>query len=79
MAVIPGGVQSSTPSEVDVSQTQFVGPEVLVGNVDGKVGFFGATPIVEPTVAAAATDPATTQALANSIRTILINLGLAKA
>jgi hypothetical protein len=79
MAVIPGGIQSSTPSEVDVEQTQFVGPEVLIANADGKVGFFDTAPIVEQTIAAAGTDAATTQALANSIRTILLAYGLVKA
>lgn len=39
------------------------------------VGFNGATPS-KPTVAAAATDPATTQALANDIRSKLIAMGL---
>jgi len=41
-----------------------------------KLGFFNASPIVRPTLAAAATDAATTQTLANSLRTALINLGL---
>lgn len=41
-----------------------------------KLGFYGKTPIVRPTVPAAATDPATTMALANSLRTALVNLGL---
>lgn len=41
------------------------------------IGFFAATPVVKPTLAAAATDPATTQTLVNSIRTALINYGLA--
>lgn len=79
MAVIPGGVQTSTPSDVEVVQTQFVGPEVLIADANGKVGFFDTTPIVEQTIAAAATDPATTQALANSIRTILLAYGLVKS
>lgn len=39
-------------------------------------GFFNATPVVQQTLAAAATDAATTQTLANSLRTALINLGL---
>ena len=39
-------------------------------------GFFGATPIGRPSLAAAATDAATTQTLANSLRSALINLGL---
>lgn len=44
---------------------------------DGKIGFNGASPVTPPTLPAAATDAATTQALANSLRTTLINLGLA--
>jgi hypothetical protein len=40
------------------------------------VGFLGAAAVVQQTLAAAATDPATTQTLANSLRTALINLGL---
>jgi hypothetical protein len=41
-----------------------------------KLGFFNKTPVVQQTLAAAATDAATTQTLANSLRTALINLGL---
>jgi hypothetical protein len=41
-----------------------------------KISFYGATPIVKATATAAGTDAATTQALANGIRTALINLGL---
>lgn len=40
------------------------------------VGFFGATPVVQQSIGAAATDAATTQTLANNLRTALINLGL---
>ena len=47
-----------------------------VGGATSKIGFFGATPVVKPTVRAAATDAATTQTLANDIRTALIALGL---
>jgi hypothetical protein len=43
----------------------------------GNVGFNGTTAIAKPTAAASATDAATTQTLANSLRTILINYGLA--
>lgn len=39
-------------------------------------GFYGATPVARGTVPAAATDAATTQALANALRTALVNLGL---
>lgn len=42
-----------------------------------KISFYGQTPIVRPTsTPSAATDAATTQALVNSIRQSLINLGL---
>jgi hypothetical protein len=44
---------------------------------DGNVGFNSTAPIAKPTAAAAATDAATTQTLANSLRTILVNYGLA--
>jgi hypothetical protein len=40
------------------------------------LGFYGTAPILKQTLAAAATDAATTQTLANSIRTALIALGL---
>ncbi len=49
--------------------------QVTIGH--NTIGFFGVTPIAKPAAAAAATDAATTQTLANSLRTILINLGLA--
>lgn len=42
-----------------------------------QLGFHGVTPISRVTLPAAATDAATTQALANAIRTLLINYGLA--
>jgi hypothetical protein len=42
-----------------------------------KLGFYGATPVVRPTgTPAAASDPATTMALVNSLRASLIALGL---
>jgi hypothetical protein len=41
-----------------------------------KIGFFNAAPVVQQTLAAAASDAGTTQTLANSLRTALINLGL---
>ena len=40
------------------------------------VGFFGATPVVQQASTAAGTDTTTTQALANALRTALLNLGL---
>lgn len=48
---------------------------VSLAQSGGKFGVLGATPIVRQAVNAAATDPATTQALVNNIRTILINFG----
>jgi hypothetical protein len=53
---------------------------ILRGEASGTasmIGFLGANPVVRQTVPGAATDAATTQTLANSLRTALINLGLA--
>lgn len=47
-----------------------------LGTSGGRLGFFGTTAIARQTVAVAAIDAATTQALANDLRTKLINLGL---
>ncbi len=41
-----------------------------------KVGFFGATPVVQQATVAAGTDAATTLTTANACRTALRNLGL---
>lgn len=65
----------------DPSTRSFVGTNSPDGITVGiaaatRLSFYGAAPIVRPTVAAAATDAATTQTLANSLRTALINLGL---
>jgi hypothetical protein len=43
------------------------------------IGFYGITPVVQASIAAAGTDAATTQALANDLRTKLIALGLVSA
>lgn len=45
-----------------------------------KIGFHGKAPVAQRANAAqaAASDPATTMALANEIRTVLVNLGLMK-
>lgn len=40
------------------------------------VGFFGATPVAQQASTASGTDATTTQALANALRTALLNLGL---
>jgi hypothetical protein len=66
MSTIAGGTQASTPSTVETSQVQFVGPEVLVANADGKVGFFGVTPVVQ-IASADVTDYATLKAALQSI------------
>ena len=63
-------------TEGTTSQT-VSGEGVVVGlDADMTVGFYGATGVAQQSVAAAGSDAATTQALANSIRTALINLGI---
>lgn len=45
-----------------------------------KLNFYGElTPIVQQTIIVAGTDAATTQALANALRTALINIGIVRA
>lgn len=46
------------------------------GAATDKIGFFGATPVVQQTTVAAATDAATVITTANACRTALRNLGL---
>ena len=67
-----GSVEIAGPLTVTSASLQ-------LGGANGLLGFFGTAPIAEQTIAAAATDAATTQALANSIRTILLAYGLVKA
>jgi hypothetical protein len=50
-----------------------------LGTSGGRLGFFGTTAIARETIAAAASDAATTQTLANDLRSKLINLGLVAA
>lgn len=54
--------------------------DMITGTKDimfqGKVGFNGTSPITKPVLNAAAVDPATTMALTNQIRSLLINYGL---
>lgn len=52
--------------------------DMLKVSTAGVLAFYGAGGSTRQTAAAAATDAATTQTLANSLRTILINLGLAQ-
>lgn len=63
------------------TQRNFVGNSAADGQTLGfspatPISFYGATPVARPSVSVAATDAATTQTLANSLRTALINLGL---
>jgi hypothetical protein len=56
-----------------------LGREVLRGEASGAaplIGFLGAAAVARQAVPATATDAATTQALANSLRQALVNLGL---
>jgi len=59
-----------------------IGSETLNNLIELKngnsLGFYGVTPVTRATVAAAATDAATTQTLANDLRSKLIALGLAQ-
>jgi hypothetical protein len=59
---------SSTPAVQTTATTQFVGQDVKVGSAAGTVGFFGKTPIAQPT-SASITDYAT-------LKVALQNLGL---
>lgn len=45
-------------------------------NQTEPLAFFNATPVVQQASAAAGTDATTTQALANALRTALLNYGL---
>lgn len=59
------------------SHTYNTGLEIRGTSTVAQMGFFGATVVSKQTVAAAATDLATVITLVNSIRTALINYGLA--
>lgn len=82
-------VFSNTTTSVEVTIAGFIGvSDSSVADLDRKwarlkrlevpdlAGFFGAVPVGQQALEPAASDPATTQALANSLRTALINLGL---
>lgn len=62
--------------QINAVERVLAGNGLQYGNSLTKLGFYGATPILRATVPAAATDPATTMALANALRTALVNLGL---
>ncbi len=68
---------AGTPGTIEFQLEGGSRPHVVLG-YDGSVltfGAFNATPVVQPTVPAAAVDPATTMALVNAIRTALVDLG----
>lgn len=65
------------PENVSAAAIEQAFPTTLPSlKIDGSVGFYGTTPIAKQTLAAEATDAATTQALVNDIRAKLIALGL---
>lgn len=49
-------VVSGGPVEIVTTQNQFVGPDVVVANADGKIGFYDATPSAKLTVTGARDD-----------------------
>lgn len=70
--VVIGHTDNSANANATVAVAQFG----WTGGVD-TMGFFSATPVAQQTLPAAATDPTTTQALANAIRAAMIAYGMA--
>ena len=68
----------SIPGLTSTELKTVVAPSPVVGQEQETVGFFGIEGVEQITLPAAATDAATTQALANAIRDALIAYGLAK-
>lgn len=69
-------IQASRPTEYE-NVTLNAPDGARIGNTSTeKVAFFGATPVAQQASAAAGTDAATTQTLANALRTALLNLGI---
>ncbi len=62
----------------DYEQVTYNGPAgaQIGSSATEKVGFFGATPVVQQATVAAATDATTVITTANACRTALRNLGL---
>jgi hypothetical protein len=61
----------------NLTQLSRVGDGTTMGqSASDKIAFYGATPVVQQASTAAGTDATTTQALANALRTALLNLGL---
>lgn len=63
-------------SAADASGSDKEGLRIESSGTAPLIGFLGAVAVVRQTLSAAGTDAATTQTLANSLRTALINLGL---
>lgn len=63
---------------MSVDQLSKLNPEgtTLGQSATDKIAFYGATTVVQAATQAAGTDAATTQALANALRTVARNLGL---
>lgn len=68
----------SDSSGAGIARMRVAGTDRIRADQTG-LGFFNVTPVARQSVGAAATDAATTQTLANNLRTALINLGLAQA
>lgn len=67
----------SLPSAFDAVTIGAPGTGLVIGtSATQKVGFFGATPVVQQATVAAATDATTVIVTANACRTALRNLGL---
>jgi len=64
------------PASAISGTQQFVGSDATVGSATGTVGFYGEAGVAKQTVAADATDAATTLALANSLKAALVALGI---
>ena len=75
--ILQVGVSGMTGAYLNSGDTrlQSAGTTRIQVNSDG-IGFFATAPVAQPAAGAAATDPATTQTLANALRTGLRDLGL---
>lgn len=83
-AIIQGATQDNTQNALNVTNSGSTSMlrvrndnSVWIAGTAGTCGWFGSTPVGRQSLGAAATDAATTQTLANNIRTALINFNLA--
>lgn len=70
---------TSTPAVTLTAVQQFLGQDVLIGNADGTVGFYGATPVAQGAAIANATDAASAITQLNLVLAQLRTLGLIAA